>query len=334
MRVKKDPFAAIALACLALAAVHTGTGKPRKETARPTGPAVMWTEPKDLESRDLFYGPGGQAHVPHAPYTFVKEDLDGTSPKFDVKDKDGVKWRVKMGIEAQPETAASRIVWAVGYYVDEEYFLADMQVEGMPPRLKRGWKLVEADGTVHNVRLKREQGDKKAGNWHWRYDAFTNTRELNGLRALMAVINNWDLKDVNNAIREEHGHRIYMISDLGASFASYNRSWPRERAKGDLKKYEESKFIRRLTDETVDFQTPGRPTFEYAVNPKEYLARVHIEWIGRNVPRSDARWMGNLLARLRTSQIHDAFRAAGYSPHEIEGFSAALERRIAELTDL
>jgi len=70
------------------------------------------------------------------------------------------------------------------------------------------------------------------------------------------------------------------------------------------------------------------------VNPKEYLSRIHLEWIRRNIPKADAKWMGGLLAGLSAQQIRDAFRAAGYPPQEVEKFSNILERRIAELTDL
>ena len=34
----------------------------------------------------------------------------------------------------------------------------------------------------------------------------------------MAVVNNWDLKDVNNAIYQTGAERIYMVSDLGGEF--------------------------------------------------------------------------------------------------------------------
>ena len=55
---------------------------------------------------------------------------------------------------------------------------------------------------------------------------FTGTRELNGLRVMMALINNWDLKDENNAIYREKPVRdqIYEVSDLGASFGTTGRS--------------------------------------------------------------------------------------------------------------
>ena len=70
------------------------------------------------------------------------------------------------------------------------------------------------------------------------------------------------------------------------------------------------------------------------VNPREYISRVHLEWIGRRIPRGDARWLGEQLGRLSPAQIRAAFRAAGYSPEEIEGFSKIVEGRIAELKEL
>jgi hypothetical protein len=315
-----------------------GTAKnrpPSHDAAVSSETPILWSDPAGLESRDLFYGPGGSQHVPHGPFTFVKEDLDGTNPKFVVRDQDGVKWKVKLGIEARPETVASRIVWAIGYRTNEDYFLSDLRVSGMPARLHRGQKLVGPDGSMSNVRLKREGGeDKKIGTWRWRDNPFTGTRELNGLRVTMALIDNWDLKDENNAIYREDGKPVYMVSDLGASFGAPARSWPQEKGKGNLDAYSQAKFIRRVTTDTVDFQAPGRPRFVFLVNPKEYVSRIHIEWIGKNIPRADTEWMGRLLARLSQKQIGDAFRAAGYSPQEVDAFSRVLAQRISALTDL
>ena len=306
-----------------------------RETASPTGPAVLWRAPADIQKRDLFYGSGGKRNVPDRTVTFVKEDLDGTNPKFVVRDKDGHKWKVKLGLEARPETAASRLVWAVGYYTDDDYFVPELRVNGLPARLHRGQELVGPDGIVCNVRLKREsKEDKKIGHWQWRHDAFTGTRELNGLKVMMALINNWDLKDVNNAVYQEDGERIYMISDLGASFGAPGRAWPREKSKDDLEAYKQSMFIRDITASTVDFEVPARPRYVYWVNPKEYMSRVHLEWIGRNVPREDARWMGTWLARLSPKQVRDAFLSAGYSPREAAEFAGVIERRVAALTGL
>jgi len=294
---------------------------------------VLWRNPGAIESRNLYYGPGGKAHEPRGKFVFVKEDLDGTNPKFVVRDEEDVKWKVKMGNEARPETVASRIAWAVGYYTNEDYFVPELRVQGMPAHLHRGQKLVGRDGSVRNVRLKREEV-KKLGTWEWRSSPFANTRELNGLRVVMALINNWDLKDENNAVYHEGNEYVYEVSDLGASFGSASRTWPKSASKGDITSYEKSKFLGKVTDNSVSFRTPARPSFIYIVNPKEYFQRMHLEWIGRDVPRADARWMGRLLGRLSPNQIRDAFRAAGYPPSQVEAFASILERRIELLTDL
>ena len=325
------------LVALALALSFSAIKAADKTTKPPVipGSAVLWTDPTDIEKRDLYYGIGGKEHEPRGPYTFDKEDMNGTNPKFSVTAADGTKWKVKLGQEARPETAAARLVWAAGYYTNEDYFLADMQIANMPEHLHRGQKLIGPDGTVHNVRLKRESKDeKKEESWSWKDSPFENTREWNGLRTMMALINNWDLKDENNAIYKENGKDIYMVSDLGASFGSDGRSWPEDRAKDNLDSYTNSAFILAARTDTVDFGTPARPRFVYLVGPKEYMARVHLEYIGKNVPREDARWMGQILARLSPDQLRDAFRASGYAPNEVDGFVQVLRERIEALTGL
>ncbi len=303
--------------------------------AKDEPPAVLWTDPSSGSPRDLFYGPGGKDHQPHGPFTFDKEDMDGTNPKFTVKDADGVKWKVKMGLEARPETVATRLVWAVGYYANEDYFLPEIQIRNMPAHLHRGQKLVQQGGIIHNVRLKREPKDeKKLGDWKWSHDPFTGTREWNGLRVMMALLNNWDLKDVNNSVYSTGSQRVFMVSDLGATFGSAGRSFPQHRAKDNLHSYSHSKFIRRIHGDQIDFQTPARPSFVYIVGPKEYLSRIHLERLGKDVPRADAKWIGEYLAKLTPQQIHEAFRAGGYSPEEIEAFSKIVQARITALTDL
>jgi hypothetical protein len=321
-------FAAVALSFSAGAA-------DKKPKAPVTGSAGLWTEPSDVAARDLYYGIGGKEHEPQGPFTFVKEDLAGTNPKFVVKDRAGTKWKVKLGLEARPETTATRLVWAAGYFTSEDYFVPEMQVSGMPEHLKRGQELIGPGGAVQKARLKREPaGDKKLGEWKWSHNEFTGTRELNGLRTMMALINNWDLKDENNAIYRAGSRNIFMVSDLGATFGTDGRSWPRERAKDNLDSYRNSVFIAHVHANTVDFGTPGRPNFEYIVNPKEYTSRIHLEPLGKNIPRADAKWLGDLLMRLSDTQIRDAFRAGGYSPDEIEGFWGLLRKRIMELTAL
>jgi hypothetical protein len=300
--------------------------------------SLLWSQPDDIKTRDLFYGPGGEKDSPHTVYTFEKEDMDGTSPKFTIHDENGAKWKAKLGYEPQPETVASRLVWAVGYRTNEDYYLPEMQVQGMPSHLRRGRKFVDSAGTVHNVRLKRYlDGEEKVGSWAWHDNPFENSRELNGLRVMMALINNWDLKDENNSIyHEKHQKRagaeyVFMVSDLGASFGSTGRDWTQKLSKGNLQSYSNSKFISKSTSEYVDFRVPTCPSIIHIFDFPEYFRRVDLRWIGKHVPRDDVHWVGQLLAQLSDQQIRDAFRAAGYKPEEIDGFSKVVESRIAEL---
>jgi hypothetical protein len=304
--------------------------------------AVLWRNPGDIRSRNLYFGPGGKAHAPHSVFTFIKEDLHGTNPKFDVRDENGVKWRVKLGTEARPETVATRLVWAVGYSADEDYFVPVLQLKGLPAHLHRGQNLIGPDGTIHDARLKRySKNEKKAGQWPWRQNRFAGTRELNGLRVMMALINNWDLKDDNNSVYEDryparssHPEKVYRVSDLGASFGTTGRSWTRAISKGNVHSFSRSQFLTKVTDQYVDFRVPARPALIDLSNPPDFISRLRLRWIGKRVPRTDVRWIARLLAQLSPEQICDAFRAAGYSPQEVEGFTRVIEKRIGQLSEL
>lgn len=299
---------------------------------------VLWQDPTDISSRDLRFGAGGENHAPPGTvFKFVKEDLSGTNPKIIATDEAGSKWKIKLGAEAKPEVAASRLVWAVGYFSNENYFLPELHITGLPAHLHRGHEFVSAGGTVHDARLQRsDKFNEKNGNWKWKQDPFTDTRQLNGLRVLMALINNWDLKDINNKIVVERatGNQIYFVSDLGASFGPSGIVLGLNKSRGNLQAYKSSRFITKVTPQYVNFVTPRRATLLELANPPQYVMRLRLRWIGRHIPRADAKWVAGLLERLSPAQIRDAFRAAGYSPDEVEGFATVLENRIASLNDM
>jgi hypothetical protein len=325
--------AAVILVLVAAGIKATPKGRATKEPDKKC-PAVLWREPSDISSRDLFYGPGGKDHVPRGTFTFEREDMEGSNPKFDVIDQDGIHWRVKLGQEARPETAATRFAWAIGYFANEDYFVPMLHVEKMQ-RLRRGRQFVLSGNNVHDVRLKRHVKDeKKIGSWSWAKNPFTGTREWYGLRVLMAVLNNWDLKDNNNSVYLTHGdspEEHYAVSDIGASFGPTGLDWM---TKGQPAAYCKSKFIKKVSSDFVDFAAPSGPALNYYIDFPELGGRLALLWIGQHIPRADARWVGDLLARLSPAQIRAPFRAAGYSTDEAEQLSQTLERRIAELEKL
>jgi hypothetical protein len=320
------PAVIITLACVPAV---TKINRPVANTA--DGPPVLWRDPADIASRDLYFGPGGKKHQPVGPFHFEKEVTTGSSPKFDVIDATGVRWSVKLGSEAQPETVASRLLWAAGYFSNEDYFLPTFQVQDLP-HLHRGSSHVTAGGIVHGVRLKRHPKEEvKVSVWKWAECPFSGTREWYGLRVMMALMNNWDVKDSNNAIYQlkgDHPEQRYVVSDLGASFGPVSLS---RSLKGNLQAYRESKWIRSVSPDYVDFNVPSPPTGGYWIAFPLRVERLDLDWFGRRIPREDCRWIGNLLSHLSLSQIQDAFRAADYSPDEIQGFSVIVEQRIRAL---
>ena len=303
---------------------------------------VLWEDPGNISSKDMFLGRGGADHQPKAPFLFVAEDHNGTNPKFDARDADGKKWRVKLGSEARPEVVASRMLWAVGYFADEDYLLPSATVANL--NIKRGKELVQGEG-ITDARFSRKPGDeKKIADWRWKDNPFRNDettrREFNGLRVMMAVINNWDLKDVNNAVYsdDKHDRQIFLVSDIGATFASNSEHVHHDTDKGNLESYEHSKFITKKTDSTVSFGTPMLPAGlvlrRGPVLLGEAARREGLDWIGHDIPIADARWMGGYLGQLTHAQLEDAFRAGNFPQDQREAFVKIVEDRIAELKAL
>jgi hypothetical protein len=323
------------------------TREERKEERRENAadlPPVIYRDSDEIRTMNLFYGAGGREHAPdpNGRYVFIKEDLNGSNPKFDVEDAQGVQWRVKLdsdrGVqperrsEPQPETAASRLLWAAGYFVDEDYYLTDLTVTGLPP-LHRGQKIVSAGGRLHGVRLKRRPKDvKKLGDWSWFDNPFLGTRELNGLRVMMALLNNWDLDVTNNSVRVVDAERRFLVSDIGASFGKTGNYFTR--SKGVLEDYASSTFIDHTTPVYVDFVMHSRPFFLTVFDFPNYIRRTRMEQIAEHIPRVDVKWLGHRLGQLSDEQLRDCFRAASYAPEEIDGFVRVVQDRIAKLNAL
>jgi hypothetical protein len=295
-------------------------------------PASIWEDRGDLSKLNMIDGPGGAAHRPGNQFHFLKESMNGTSPKFEVQDEKGIKWKVKLGEEARSEMAATRLVWAAGYYVDEDYYRPEIHVDGMKP-LSRGREFVHEDGTVVSVRLERHRSGPDPMTWSWFENPFKGTKEFNGLRVVMALLNNWDLKEINNAIYVQADGNIYAVADLGAVFGRSGNSFTR--SKGVAKDYANSPFIEKIKEGHVDFELSTRPFFmQVFANPHYYQERVDMSKVVKAIPIDDARWVGNTLGGLSAEQIADCFRSAGFSSSEVETYTQAVKQRISALMAL
>jgi hypothetical protein len=291
---------------------------------------VIWQDRGDAAGLDLTTGPGGADHEPGTVFRFLQESASGTSAKFDVEDERGVRWKIKLGEEGRGETAAARLLWAAGYLVDEDYYRLQIHVSGMPP-LKRGQRFVAPDGTVAGARLERHGPDTTP--WSWYDNPFIGSREFNGLRVMMALINNWDLKAVNNGVTgASTGEGVYGITDLGASFGRTGNTI--HRSKGRSQDFAATTFIDKVTATHVDFVLESRPFLPTVVHVRNYVFRTRMESIAHDIPIADARWIGDRLGRLSATQIADCFRAGGFSPPDVDVYTRALLKRISALRAL
>jgi hypothetical protein len=282
--------------------------------------AVLWQQPSDISSRDLFLGPGGEAMKPDLTnVTFEKEDGDGYSVKYRVRDGAGRKWVVKVGNEARPETAAVRLLWAVGYATEINYLAPCVHIKGAP-KPRKDVKRCEDDGFA-DVRFEARPDNVKRGDtWAWKKNPFAGTKELNGLAVLMALLNNWDLKDDNNKILLVNGEggsteQRYIISDLGATFGK--TGGPISHSRNEPEKYVKTKFVEKIKGDRLEFAFNGKQG--------ELLDHVTVE---------QAKWIGGLLAQLSDQQLQDAFRAANFAPEEIQMLTEAVKARIDQLVNL
>ncbi|MET0647765.1 MAG: hypothetical protein ABW208_14205 [Pyrinomonadaceae bacterium] len=294
--------------------------KEEKKEAMPEGKPVIWQEPSDIASRNLLLGPGGEEMKPDLSQVIWEETEDGGySVKWRVRDARGKKWVVKVGNEAQPETASTRLLWAAGYPVEVTYLVPCVKVVNAPKPRK---KVEQCEGKGYaNVRFEaRPENVKRLDMWSWNENPFKGTNEFAGLVVMMGLLNNWDLKDTNNKVIHvpaEGGQDElrYIISDLGATFGKTGNFITHSR--NEPEKYVKSGFVDKVEGSFVRFDYNGK-------NGGLFDA-VTVE---------QARWIGDVLSRLREEQIKDAFRAANYKPAEVEALAQEVMGRINALKTL
>jgi hypothetical protein len=279
----------------------------KKEKKVYNGTPVMWQAPEDIESRNLLVGAGGEAMKPDlSRVTFVAVKEGGWSNKYRVNDGKGNEWVAKLSKEAQPETAANRLLWAIGY---------ETEIVHLVPEL-----LIQGKGSFKNVKLEARPKDvKRDGFWPWANNPFVGKPEFQGLKIMMVLFNNWDMKDDNNAILATKGdtnsERRYIISDLGATFGKTGGIISRSRNKPE--DYVKSEFVKGVKGNVIDFSYGGK-------NGKVF----------EGITVQDAKWLAAWLSRLSDEQIKDAFRAANYSAEEVDQLAGAVRERINALTNL
>ena len=303
--------------------VTLGFGFTAARSDMETGGPILWRDPQPVGARDLYWGAGSADAAPKPPFVFVKEDTSGTKPKVEVTDANGTVWIAKFasqsstGTEVHAEIAASRLLWALGYFVEEHYFVAKEKITGVQ-RGRRTSHAISPDGSFSAARFERRPPEVSRGDhWDLNDNPFVGSPELSGLKILVMLLNNWDARPGNTRILRvpKHGggtEERYVLSDLGTAFGRME-SAAGKATRWNLTQYASSNFIRRVVDDTLEFchgldQSP--PV---------------------RVPLTHARWLSDLASQLSHAQVRRSFEASGASPREIEGFSNVVVSRLAQL---
>jgi hypothetical protein len=303
----------LALGLIASAVLHSQSGRTQ----------MLWRDPGPIGARDLFWGPGSEEHAPKPPFSFVSEDDSGTKPKVVVSDKTGMLWTAKFasesktGSEVHSEIAASRLVWALGYFVEEHYYVPKGTISGVQGVLrKRTAAAIAPDGSFKESRFEREPPEIDRGpRWDLEDNPFAGSRELSGLKMMAMLLNNWDARPGNTRILRvpvaDGIEERFVLSDLGTAFgkiAGRPTRW-------NLTDYKNSDFIRGIVGDSL--------VFCHGLDMQPPLS----------VPLDHARWFSQLASQLTATQVRKALEASGAKRREIEGFSKVVLAKIEQLRE-
>ena len=300
----------VALSLASAAACAKAKG-PALEPSAPVAGAVMWVEPTDLATRDLFYGPWGKANAPDPADTFtlVESKHSGVNMGMTVKDSRDRVWSVKtpypggLDSEAPVEVTLSRLLSAVGYPQPPVYHLPAFRLkDDFGTRAMQGGRF----------RLK-EQSLKDEGEWRWEENPFIGSKPYQGLLVMLMMFNSTDMKNSNNTLYQHHNGDLveqwYTVRDIGAALGDTVFLAPR---KNNVEAFENSPFINGVINGKVDFAYKG----------------VYRKYVDDRIAVADVEWASQQLAKLSDSQWTDAFRAGGYQPEEAGRFIAKIKEKI------
>lgn len=281
--------------------------------------AVLWTDPGEIASRDLFWGMGSADRAPQGPFTFVEENTDSTQPKIVVTDARGVTWEVKFGDESKAEVAANRLVWALGYPVEELYLVGTGVIQGARDA-GRAAKHIAPEGHFMNARFRRRNDHilRSDEEWTLRNNPFAGQKELSGFMILMTMISNWDIGGTRNtkvlrvAMPDGTVERQFAVTDLGATFGRMGGPISAH-SKWKLEDYQQEGFIEKVEDGVLHLDYDG--------------AEPGVD----RVPLEHARWFASIVSQLAEEQVRRAFEAAGATPQEIAGYTKKFLEKIGEL---
>lgn len=293
----------------------------------PATPAdVLWRAPSGIGIENWTCGSAGCDHAPAPPFHFEREDMEGTFPKLTVTDAKGRTWSVKFGIKVTPESFCSRFVAALGYIVEPSYYVASGKIEGAR-RFGRASDYVKSDGTF--VRARFQLRDTTALEflpkhaWSITDNPFRGTHQLAGLRVVLMLLSNWDVKDVrsgqessNTALfRGPDGQMLYSFFDWGSTLGRWGSITRRTRNDCSGFRADSPHLITGVHDDVVVWGYSGK----------------HDSEVRNGITVDDLRWLAPYLSAITSEQIRAGLKASGATDRQNDTCAEALESRIQEV---
>ena len=216
------------VASVALAAAVSAAPSVKRSDRQPQPRLFSGAIPDLLRRRICTGDPATRLARLGLPSCSCRKIAPGPNPRSDHRWQWGVldsqvSFQSKTGSEVHAEIAASRLVWALGYFVEEHYFVGNETITGVSGMGRRTSYALGPDGRFSAARFERRQPDvSNEGRWDLDDNPFAGSRELSGLKILAMLVNNWDARLGNTAIRRMVGpsglEDRYLLSDLGTAF--------------------------------------------------------------------------------------------------------------------
>lgn len=291
---------------------------------------VLWQPPGTITIRDWIWGPGGENRAPKPPFEFIEEDRNGTNAKIRVRDAKGDQWVVKFGGENHSDVFASRLLFALGYVAEPNYFVASGVVTGAHD-LRRARPFIAKDGSFAYARFKlrdhKALAHAQGYAWSWNDNPFAGSRELNGLKILLMLTSNWDAKDArdgkgsNTSVYSKPGSAgelYYAFDDWGATMGRWGGFFKRDKWDPEGFQKQTKDFARLAVDQTIEWGYRGK----------------HGKDIASGIGATDVQWLLTYLSRVTDEELRAGLRASGASGSTIETYTRCLRERIAQLERL
>jgi hypothetical protein len=288
--------------------------------------AKVWQQ-KEIASADILAGPQSYIAVPPEQEVvchYVEGREEGYAPKFKCKLEGAgetvlVKYKSR---ETFAELAASRLLWALGFYADE-YYPVKLKCLGWPGSVQGQAERIFEDAIIER-NFPGEIGEFADQGWDWeeldeKQLEGANRAEIDALKLLAVFIQHTDSKREQQRLgcypKEIHKQNelvickqpVLMIQDLGATFGKGDAKVT-STSQMTLHAWKNEKIWNVKREEAYKTEHPGQRVCIGNLVSAEFAFRDGFS--DPEISEEGRKFLANLLNQLSDQQIYDLFRVA------------------------